>query len=148
MIQAKPASYFGREVQQERLQRFLAYGLPLAPEPASAFTDWSVRAGAGPDLIDIIIDALPEAGDAEHYGDGAGVISNIGWAFGTASGVLGTAAPGTYTVSVPGAGGNAVAIFAITQAGAGADASLPFAGGLGGVWPLSGVWPTSGVWPL
>lgn len=154
MIAAKPPGYFGRTVDEHKLARFQRYGLPLDPEAPAAFVDWSVFGLDG--AVRVTFGTLPDARDAIHYGDGAGVLLDVVVVLSDALVGLSLTpvslgiAPGSYEIDVPPEFSGVdleVTIRAIGSAGPGEPATLPVSVGVSSIWPTVGIWPTSGLWP-
>lgn len=96
----KPPGYFGRQVSEEKLARFLRYGLPVGPVGPDEITVWGVVLD-GSDLVFTI--TAPAANDAVRFGDGLGVITDLLWTFdGSAEEFsFGSTVSGAFTVPVP-----------------------------------------------
>lgn len=162
LLALKPPGYFGRAVDEGKLQRFLRYGLPLAPEAPGAI-DWTISA-----LSDetggfrVTINAYGPANDAVYYGDGAGVILDTVATYAGETVSLGATEPGVFYFEYGTAGTLEVTLYALGSAGAGvatAHSVLILIDGDPGpdpepepsllVWPAdSTVWPSdSTIWP-
>lgn len=101
MIRIKPPGYFGRVVDEGRLQSFLDYGLETAPEAPGPVVGWSVEPGMEPGEIKFTIPDVPDPKDAVYYGDGDGVTLDLVWYYGDEALSLDASAAGEYTVSLP-----------------------------------------------
>ena len=89
MNPTKPCGYFGREVDQRQLGRFLAYGLPVDPAPPGAVVGWGLRPALdGDGRVVFSFPALPDGGDRDRYGDGLGELIGIAWSGGGLGGLL------------------------------------------------------------
>lgn len=142
LLAGKQPGYFGRAVDEGKLQRFLRYGLPLSPEAPAAFTDWSAAAAEGGVII--VIGAMPDARDAVYYGDGAGVLLDTIVTLAGTEFPIGATEPGTFFIAYEFEGDLGVTIHALGSAGAGDPSSVTISSTGGPVMPGD---PEFSVWP-
>lgn len=101
MNPVKPAGYFGRAVDERRLNQFLRSGEGLIPQSPGLITEWDIDAAPGGALT-ISIEAMPDAGDAVYWGDARGVILDTQWSYDAGEAIsLLSVLPAVHLVTLP-----------------------------------------------
>lgn len=148
LIRVKTPGYFGREVDEGRLARFIRPGLPMDPEGPGEITDWSVVPGVDNGTLVITFGMpLPSAGDAAYYGDGAGEILDLLWRVAGGDAVsIGANYADSFTVDASAWEGETVnvSVAAVATAGTGpwSDAQAAAVPGVPLAAPVNTVQPT------